>query len=75
MRGIDKSGVFITGGCGDIGLAVAKRFLEAGARVMVADLLSAKKGKDVVTNKLNSPNASFVSCAFIYARRMALMRV
>jgi NAD(P)-dependent dehydrogenase (short-subunit alcohol dehydrogenase family) len=62
MRGIDKSGVFITGGCGDIGLAVAKRFLEAGARVMVADLLSAKKGKDVVANKLKSPNASFVSC-------------
>jgi 3-oxoacyl-[acyl-carrier protein] reductase len=62
MRGIDKSGVFITGGCGDIGLAVAERFLEAGARVMLADLLSAKKGNALVKTKLKSSNVSFVSC-------------
>jgi NAD(P)-dependent dehydrogenase (short-subunit alcohol dehydrogenase family) len=61
MRGIDKSGVLITGGCGDIGLAVAGRFLEAGARVVLADLFSAKKGKAVV-KKLESPDVAFVSC-------------
>src|ERR1700676_4991655 len=61
MRGIDKSGVLITGGCGDIGLAVAGRFLEAGARVVLADLFSAKKGKAAV-KKLESPDVAFVSC-------------
>ena len=29
---------FITGGCSGIGLAVAKRFLAAGAKVMLTDL-------------------------------------
>lgn len=62
MRGIDKTGVLITGGCGDIGLAVARRFLEAGARVMVADRLSAAKGRAVVERKLHSRKAAFVSC-------------
>src|SRR3984957_18260512 len=62
MRGIDQSGVFITGGCGDIGFAVARRFLEAGARVMLADLLSPAKGRALLKKKLNSRNASFVSC-------------
>jgi NAD(P)-dependent dehydrogenase (short-subunit alcohol dehydrogenase family) len=62
MRGIDKSGVFITGGCGDIGIAVASRFLDAGARVMLGDLLSAEKGKAVIQRKLKSPDVSFVSC-------------
>jgi NAD(P)-dependent dehydrogenase (short-subunit alcohol dehydrogenase family) len=62
MRGIDKSGVLITGGCGDIGLAVAGRFLEAGARVMLADRMSASQGRAVVAKKFASPHASFVSC-------------
>jgi NAD(P)-dependent dehydrogenase (short-subunit alcohol dehydrogenase family) len=62
MRGIEKTGVFITGGCGDIGLAVAKRFLDAGARVVLADVVSAAKGKAIVKKHLKSPNASFVSC-------------
>jgi NAD(P)-dependent dehydrogenase (short-subunit alcohol dehydrogenase family) len=34
---IDKSAV-VTGGCSGIGLAIAQRFAEAGARVVVADL-------------------------------------
>lgn len=62
MRGIHKTGVLITGGCGDIGLAVARRFLDAGARVVVADLLTAAKGKAVIARKLHSPKAAFVSC-------------
>lgn len=62
MRGIDKTGVLITGGCGDIGLAVARRFLDAGARVVVADLLGAAKGRATVAKSLGSPKAAFVSC-------------
>jgi NAD(P)-dependent dehydrogenase (short-subunit alcohol dehydrogenase family) len=62
MRGIDKSGVLITGGCGDIGLAVAGRFLKAGARVVLADLLTAEKGRALTRRKLKSPRVSFVPC-------------
>jgi len=60
MRGIDKSGVLITGGCGDIGLAVARRFLQAGARVMLADVMNLEKGAALLKKKLNSRNAGFV---------------
>jgi 3-oxoacyl-[acyl-carrier protein] reductase len=62
MRGIEKSGVLITGGCGDIGMAVASRFLDAGARVMLADRLSARKGEAIIREKFGSPNVSFVTC-------------
>ena len=62
MRGIDKSGVFITGGCGDIGLAVAARFLDAGARVMLADRVGAAKAKTAIKRKLGSADVSFVTC-------------
>ena len=62
MQGIANSGVFITGGCGDIGLAVARRFVDAGARVMLADRLSASKGNPVVRKLLRSGAVSFVPC-------------
>lgn len=38
MRGLKGKRVFISGGCGDIGCAVAQRFLEEGASVVLADL-------------------------------------
>jgi NAD(P)-dependent dehydrogenase (short-subunit alcohol dehydrogenase family) len=62
MRGIDQTGVFITGGCGDIGLAVARRFLDAGARVVVADVPGVRKGRALVKKSLTSSKAEFVSC-------------
>lgn len=62
MRGIDKSGVLITGGCGDIGLAVASRFLEAGARVVLADRLPPGRGNAVLKKHFDSPHATYVSC-------------
>ena len=62
MRGIDKSGVLITGGCGDIGLAVAGRFLEAGARVVLVDRIPAGRGRAMVGKRLGSSNATYVSC-------------
>ncbi|MEI6083160.1 MAG: SDR family oxidoreductase [Verrucomicrobiota bacterium] len=38
MKGVAGQRVLITGGCGDIGTAVARRFLEQGASVVLADL-------------------------------------
>jgi len=67
MQGIENSGVFITGGCGDIGLAVARRFLDAGARVMLADRLSAAKGKALIKQTLQSYDVAFVTCDVTHA--------
>lgn len=38
MRGLEGQRVLVTGGTGDIGRATAERFLEHGARVVVADI-------------------------------------
>lgn len=38
MFSLDGKSAFITGGCSGIGLAIAKRFLKAGAKVVIADL-------------------------------------
>jgi glucose 1-dehydrogenase len=61
MKGIAQTGVLITGGCGDIGRAVAKRFLEAGARVVIADLLPLTRGR-AVARSLDAKNACYVRC-------------
>ena len=61
MQGIANTGVFITGGCGDIGQAVAKRFLAAGARVMLADLLPPARGR-ASAKALHSTNTADVRC-------------
>jgi len=61
MQGIANTGVFITGGCGDIGRAVAKRFLAAGARVVLADLLPAARGR-AAARDLHPTNATYVRC-------------
>jgi NAD(P)-dependent dehydrogenase (short-subunit alcohol dehydrogenase family) len=70
MQGIKNSGVFITGGCGDIGLAVAHRFLDAGARVMLADRLSAVKGKAVIRKAFQPSAVAFVTCDVTQARSL-----
>jgi len=61
MQGIANTGVFITGGCGDIGQAVAKRFLAAGARVVLADLLPPARGR-AAARALHPTNAAYVRC-------------
>ena len=61
MKGIADTGVFITGGCGDIGRAVAKRFLEAGARVVLADILPLARGR-AAARALDAKNAAYVRC-------------
>jgi NAD(P)-dependent dehydrogenase (short-subunit alcohol dehydrogenase family) len=62
MRGIENTGVFITGGCGDIGLAVASRFVAAGARVVLADRLPARRGAQIVKERWPADEARYVSC-------------
>ena len=47
MKSKSSQGVFITGGCGDIGQAVAARFIAAGARVVLADLLPEARGRRI----------------------------
>lgn len=47
MRGLKGKRVFISGGCGDIGRAVAARFLEEGSSVILADLLDESAGQSV----------------------------
>ena len=47
MKKNQGHGVFITGGCGDIGRAVAARFVAAGARVVLADLLPEADGRRI----------------------------
>jgi NAD(P)-dependent dehydrogenase (short-subunit alcohol dehydrogenase family) len=61
MQGIAHTGVFITGGCGDIGRAVAQRFLAAGARVVLADLLPAAQGR-AAARALDPINTAYVRC-------------
>jgi NAD(P)-dependent dehydrogenase (short-subunit alcohol dehydrogenase family) len=61
MQGIANTGVFITGGTGDIGRAVTRRFLAAGARVVLADLLPVAKGK-AIARALHPAAAAYVRC-------------
>ena len=61
MKGIAGKGVFISGGCGDIGQAVAKRFLDAGARVVIGDLLPGKAGR-AIARRLSADAARYVRC-------------
>lgn len=61
MKGIAGKGVFISGGCGDIGRAVATRFLEAGARVVLGDLLPQRTGR-AAAKLLSATAANYVRC-------------
>ncbi|MEO6436103.1 MAG: SDR family oxidoreductase [Tepidisphaeraceae bacterium] len=61
MRGIAGKRIVISGGCGDIGSAVARRFLEEGARVLLCDLLTESNGTARV-RELHPENAHYVRC-------------
>ncbi len=63
MKGLIGKRVFISGGCGDIGLAVARRFLEGGARVILADLRPAEEGNAIAKQvSQNGGEAGYVHC-------------
>lgn len=53
--------VFISGGCGDIGRAVAARFLNAGARVVLGDLLPSEAGLKIAA-ALHPSKMFYTSC-------------
>lgn len=61
MKGIAGKRVLITGGCGDIGRAVATRFLQSGAKVVLADLLTAEEGA-AVARVLDPATAIYTPC-------------
>jgi NAD(P)-dependent dehydrogenase (short-subunit alcohol dehydrogenase family) len=61
MKTTREKGVFVTGGCGDIGRAVAARFLEAGARVVLADKVPLARGRAAAAD-LSIDRAAFVRC-------------
>ncbi len=61
MGDLTNKRVFISGGCGDIGRAVASRFLAAEAKVIVADLLKPKAGMRVAKS-LHPSHAHYVVC-------------
>jgi NAD(P)-dependent dehydrogenase (short-subunit alcohol dehydrogenase family) len=61
MKKSASQGVFITGGCGDIGRAVAARFVAAGGRVVLADLLPEAAGRKVAEG-FGPGKALYVRC-------------
>jgi NAD(P)-dependent dehydrogenase (short-subunit alcohol dehydrogenase family) len=61
MRGLTNKRVFISGGCGDIGRAVATRFLEEGASVVLADLVETEKGNEIA-RQLSPSKAHYTFC-------------
>jgi NAD(P)-dependent dehydrogenase (short-subunit alcohol dehydrogenase family) len=75
MKGLNGKRVFISGGCGDIGRAVASRFLKEGSSVVLADLLETEKG-NTIARKLSSrdahaPAAHYVHCDATESRSVA----
>jgi NAD(P)-dependent dehydrogenase (short-subunit alcohol dehydrogenase family) len=61
MTGLKGKRVVISGGCGDIGSAVAARFLDEGARVLVSDRLPDDTGAARVAERLGN-RAKYVYC-------------
>src|SRR5262245_36947554 len=61
MRGIAGKRVLISGGCGDIGRAVAGRFVDAGASVVLGDLLDGDAGRRIAES-LHPAQAFYTPC-------------
>ena len=61
MNGLANLRVFISGSCGDIGRAVAARFLAADARVVLGDLLGRKAGQKLAQS-LHPTRAIYLPC-------------
>jgi NAD(P)-dependent dehydrogenase (short-subunit alcohol dehydrogenase family) len=60
MKGLKQKRVFISGGCGDIGRAVAARFLEEEALVVLADVVAPEQGMAIAAQL--SKHAHYVPC-------------
>jgi NAD(P)-dependent dehydrogenase (short-subunit alcohol dehydrogenase family) len=70
MKGIADKRVFISGGCGDIGRAAAARFVAAGARVVLADVLKVQEGTRI-SSRVHPSLAFYVRCDVTSAASIA----
>ena len=61
MEESNRQRVFLTGGCGDIGRAIANRFLAGGAQVMLADLHDEADGT-AIARSMHPTDAFYVRC-------------
>ena len=61
MKDLTDQKVFISGGCGDIGRAIAARFIDAEAKVVLGDLLQREQGIKVAKD-LHPARAYYTPC-------------
>ncbi len=61
MNSLKGKRMMITGGCGGIGRAVAARFVQEGAKVLISDILPEQDGVKVA-KKISAKNAAYVHC-------------
>jgi NAD(P)-dependent dehydrogenase (short-subunit alcohol dehydrogenase family) len=54
--------IVVTGGCGDIGLAIARRLVVSGARVTLLDILPQKNGETLAATVAARPICTYVTC-------------
>ncbi len=69
MFSLAGKNALVTGGCNGIGLAVVKRFLAAGARVIAADLRVSEEFEQTGAGfiEINVANEARVAAAFVEA--------
>ena len=78
MFSLEGKTAFITGGAGGIGLAVAQRFIDAGARVIIADIIDGTKVADeigAIYLPIDTGNEESVTCALQSAEIKLEMRL
>jgi NAD(P)-dependent dehydrogenase (short-subunit alcohol dehydrogenase family) len=54
--------VVITGGCGDIGLGIARRLIGGGARITLLDIFPQEKGEKAATTIAAAPACTYIHC-------------
>jgi NAD(P)-dependent dehydrogenase (short-subunit alcohol dehydrogenase family) len=61
MKHIDAH-IIVTGGCGDIGLAIARRLVDSGARVTLLDILPDEIGEQLAATVAARPACTYLAC-------------
>src|SRR5437868_6694477 len=62
MPDLGNQTVLITGGCGDIGRATARRLIERGASVAILDICDQKTGSEIASSIGPDGKAWFLRC-------------
>jgi NAD(P)-dependent dehydrogenase (short-subunit alcohol dehydrogenase family) len=65
--------IVITGGCGDIGRAIAERLVSEGAQVLLLDVLPQEKGDAVAAAIGSQPTCSYLLCDVTSQRNVQLV--